>query len=273
MSRRGMRLKIGIIGCGAIGSELSKAIGRQIPEANLIALADIDEEKAKKLSETFPRNPQVLSLEELINQVDLVIECASSSASAEIAERTLSQGKDILVMSVGGLLGKENLFQLAREKNCRIYLPSGALTGLDGVKSAAAGRIDSVTLTTRKPPAGLKGAPYLMKKGIDLNSLTEEKVIFEGTAEEAVEGFPRNINVAATLSLAGVGAAHTRVRIVADPKISRNVHEVEVEGEFGRLVSRTENLPSPSNPKTSFLAILSAIATLKAIVSPVKVGI
>lgn len=267
-----MSLKIGIIGCGAIGSELSKAISSRIPQADLAAIADIDKEKARKLAQAFLPHPQVLPLEELIARVDLVVECASSSASAAITEKTLSRGKDILVMSVGGLLGQENLFQLAREKNCRIYLPSGALAGLDGVKSAAAGRIDSVTLTTRKPPAGLKGAPYLMKKGIDLGSLTKEKVIFQGTAEEAVEGFPRNINVAAALSLAGVGAAHTRVRIVADPAISRNVHEIEVEGEFGRLVSRTENLPSPSNPKTSFLAILSAIATLKAIVSPVKIG-
>jgi aspartate dehydrogenase len=175
-------------------------------------------------------------------------------------------------MSVGGILGKENLFRLARQKNCHLYLPSGALAGLDGVKSAAAGSIDSVTLTTRKPPAGLRGAPYLVREDIDLDSLTEEKVVFEGTAEEAVQGFPRNINVAAALSLAGIGAAKTRVRIVADPKISRNVHEVEVKGEFGRLVSRTENLPSPSNPKTSFLAILSAMATLKAIVSPVRIG-
>ncbi len=267
-----MKLKIGIIGCGAIGRELGRAIGHQIPEADLVAIADIDEEKIKSLSGSLPSAPPALPLEELINQVDLVIECASPSVSAEIAEKTLIQGKDILVMSVGGLLGKESLFQLAREKNCRIYLPSGALAGLDGVKSAAAGRIDSVTLTTRKPPAGLKGAPYLLEKGIDLNSLREERVVFEGTAEEAVKGFPRNINVAATLSLAGIGAAKTRVRIIADPKIFRNVHEVEVEGEFGRLISRTENLPSPSNPKTSFLAILSAIAILKSLVSPVRIG-
>lgn len=268
-----MRLRVGIVGCGAIGKELGRLINSRIPEVNLTAIADIDKEKAKKLAEILPLHPQILSLEELIDRVDLVIECASSSASAAITEQTLTQGKDILVLSVGGLLGQENLFQLAREKNCRIYLPSGALAGLDGVKAAAAGRIDSVTLTTRKSPAGLKGAPYLLRKGIDLDALTEEKVIFQGSAEEAVKSFPRNINVAATLSLAGIGAIRTRVRIVADPRISRNVHEIEVKGEFGRLISRTENLPSPSNPKTSFLAILSALATLKTIVSPYQIGI
>ncbi|NOX97786.1 MAG: aspartate dehydrogenase [Nitrospirae bacterium] len=267
-----MKLKVGIIGCGAIGSELGKAIGSRIPGADLVAVADVDEEKARKLSKNVFPVPRVLSPEELIDEVALVIECASSSAVAAIAEKTLSQGKDIMVMSVGGLLGKMHLFRLAQEKGARIYLPSGALAGLDGVKAAAAGRIDSVILTTRKPPAGLKGAPHLEKAGIDLDALTEEETVFEGTAEEAVEGFPRNINVAATLSLAGIGPAKTRVKIVADPKTSHNVHEIKIEGEFGRLISRTENLPSPSNPKTSFLAILSAIATLEAIVSPVRIG-
>ncbi len=267
-----MKLKVGIIGCGAIGRALGQAINSRIPEIDLVALADIDKEKARKLAENLLSRPQALSSGELINRVDLVVECAASSASAAIVKDALARSKDILVMSVGGLLGKENLLQLAREKNCRIYLPSGALTGLDGVKSAAVGRIDSVTLTTRKPPAGLSGAPYLAREGIDLSSLREEKVIFEGSAEEAVEGFPRNINVAATLSLAGIGVAKTRVRIIADPKISRNIHEIEVEGEFGRLISRTENLPSPSNPKTSLLAIFSAIATLKSLASPVRIG-
>ncbi len=267
-----MKLRIGIVGCGAIGRELGKNINSRIPEVHLVAIADINKEKARKLAEILLPHPRTLSPEELINQVDLVIECASSSASAALVEKTLIQGKDILVMSVGGLLGRENLFQLAQEKNCRIYLPSGALAGLDGVKAAALGRIDSVTLTTRKPLAGLKGAPHLTKKGIDLNSLTEEKVVFRGSTEEAIKGFPKNINVAATLSLAGIGAARSQVKIIADPKISRNVHEIKVEGEFGKLISRTENLPSPSNPKTSFLAILSALATLKTLVSPVRIG-
>ncbi|MBA7660637.1 L-aspartate dehydrogenase [subsurface metagenome] len=175
-------------------------------------------------------------------------------------------------MSVGGLLGNEDLLDLAKKKDCKIYLPSGALAGLDGVKSASVGRIDSITLTTRKPPEGLKGAPYIIRNKIDLDAIIKETVIFEGSANEAVEGFPKNINVSAALSLAGIGAEKTRVRIIADPNLKRNIHEVEVKGEFGRLVSRTENLPSPKNPKTSYLACLSAIATLKGIVSSIKIG-
>ena len=267
-----MALKVGIIGCGTIGGELSRAITAEMPELNLVGLSDIKGQKARELAQRLPTNPQVLPTDELIDQVDLVVEAASKEIAAEIVEKALRRSKDIMVMSTGGLLGKENLFNLAREKNCRIYLPSGALAGLDGVKSAAAGGIDSVTLTTRKPPAGLKGAPYIIENKIDLNSIKEEALIFEGTAEEAVEGFPQNINVAATVSLAGIGPQKTKVRIIADPNTDRNIHQIEVEGKFGKLTSRTENLPSPSNPKTSFLAILSAIVTLKGISARIKVG-
>lgn len=267
-----MALKVGIIGCGTIGSQLGRAITAETPELNLVALSDIEEQKARELAQRLPTKPQVLPTDELIDRVDLVVEAASKEIVAEIVEKALRRGRDIVVMSTGGLLGKENLFNLAKEKNCRIYLPSGALAGLDGIKSAAAGGIDSVTLTTRKPPAGLKGAPYVLQKRIDLNSIKEERLIFEGTADEAVEGFPQNINVAATVSLAGIGPQKTKVRIIADPNTDRNTHQIEVEGKFGKLTSTTENLPSPSNPKTSFLAALSAIATLKGAVARIRVG-
>lgn len=265
-------MKVGIVGCGAIGRELAQAIDREIEEAQLVALTDIDKEKAKELVESLKEKPEILPLDELIERSDLIIEAASKDVVPSLAKKVIDQGKDIMIMSVGGLLGNEDIFNLARKRNSKIYLPSGALAGLDGVKSASIGRIDSVTLTTRKPPEGLKGAPYIKRNKIDLDTITKEKVIFEGSATEAVEGFPQNINVSATLSLAGIGAEKTMVRIIADPEIKRNIHEIEVKGEFGRLISRTENLPSPKNPKTSYLACLSAIATLKGIVNNIKVG-
>ncbi|MBI4708486.1 MAG: DUF108 domain-containing protein, partial [Candidatus Omnitrophica bacterium] len=155
---------------------------------------------------------------------------------------------------------------------CQIYLPSGAICGLDGVKSASLGRIDKVTLTTRKPPRSLEGAPYLVSKGINLSQIKQETLLFEGTAEEAIRGFPQNVNVCATLSIAGIGPEKTRVKIITSPFYTSNIHEVEAEGAFGRLTVRTENVPSPQNPKTSYLAALSAIATLKQILEPVKIG-
>ncbi len=265
-------LKVGIVGCGTIGRELAQAIDREIKEAQLVALADIDGEKARELANSLKEKPEILSLDELVKRSDLIIEAAAKDVVPSLAKKVINQGKDIMIMSVGGLLGNENIFTLAKEKDCKIYLPSGALAGLDGVKSASIGRIDSVTLTTHKPPEGLKGAPYIIKNKIDLDAITEETIIFEGSANEAVGGFPKNVNVSAALSLAGIGAEKTRVRIIVDPGTKRNIHEIEVKGEFGKLVSRTENLPSPKNPKTSYLACLSAIATLKGIVSSLKVG-
>jgi aspartate dehydrogenase len=178
-----------------------------------------------------------------------------------------------MIMSIGGLLANLALFSLAKKKKCRVILPSGAICGLDGIKAASIGGIKKVTLTTRKPPQGLKGAPYVVKNNIDLDSITDEKVIFEGTAEEAVRGFPKNVNVSAMLSIAGLGPQKTRVRIITAPQYTRNMHEIEVEGKFGRLVTRTENVPFPDNPRTSFLAALSAVATLKQILDDtIKIG-
>jgi aspartate dehydrogenase len=181
----------------------------------------------------------------------------------------------MMIMSIGALADEklwEQIKSLALEHNCKVYLPSGAIVGLDGLKSASIGGINSVMLTTRKPPSGLQGAPYIERQGIDLSSLKRATVIFEGCAEDAVKGFPANVNVAATLSLAGIGAKRTKIRIIADPAISRNVHEIHVEGEFGRFETRAENIPSPSNPRTSYLAALSAVATLKKIAEPVQIG-
>jgi aspartate dehydrogenase len=174
-----------------------------------------------------------------------------------------------MIMSVGALADAELFEQLkdqAQRNDCRIYAPSGAVAGIDGIRSAVIGRIDSVVLTTTKPPSGFAGAPYIEEHGIDLSSLSE------GSAADAVWAFPANVNVADTLSLAGIGYAATVVRVIADPGIERNVHQIEVKGEFWSLTVRVENVPSHENPKTSYIAMLSAIATLKKLTEPVWVG-
>lgn len=266
--------KIGIVGCGTIGSYLAKRIEKDFKSsAKISGLCDIDTGKAKALSKKLSKKIPVLSLEKLIDRSDLIIEAASGTVSAMVCEKAIEKGKDAMIMSVGGILKKNKLFTLAKKKRCRIILPSGAICGLDGVKSAGITRIKKVTLTTRKPPQGLKGAPYIVENNIDLDSITGEQVIFEGTADEAVKGFPKNVNVSAILSLAGVGPKKTKVKIVTSPEYMVNTHEIEVEGDFGRLITRTENVPSPDNPKTSFLAALSAVATLKQLLdNTVQVG-
>ena len=127
-------------------------------------------------------------------------------------------------------------------------------------------------MTTKKPPKAFEGVTYLTKNNITLDGLTEDKVIFEGNADLAVFAFPQNINVAAAISIAGIGPEKTIVRIVASPHISRNIHEIEIESEAGKIFTRTENVIHPDNPKTSYLAVLSAIAALKGILSPIKIG-
>jgi len=256
------KIKIGIVGYGAIGSAIAKYCEAELSNrVRLTGVYDLDKKKAT-----------VSSPEKLIASSDLVIEAASQDAAAMVLEKSIKAGKDVMIMSTGGILNRLDLLDSARENNHRVYFPSGAVCGLDGVKAAALGKISSLTLTTRKPPQGLKGAPYIQEKGIDLDSLKDETLIFEGTASSAAKAFPKNINVSAALSLAGIGARDTRVKIVCVPGSRRNTHEIELEGESGRIYVKTENLPFPENPKTSFLAALSAMATLKGIVDTVRVG-
>ncbi len=267
-------LKVGIIGCGTIGSRIAAHIDRKLKgRAKVTVLSDVDDNKAKGLSAALKSRPRIASIPALISSVDLVVEAASAKVSGDIAKRAVKAGKDVMVMSTGGLLKSyKALFGLAEKKRSHVYLPSGAISGLDGLKGAKLSGIKKVTLTTRKPPEGFRGAPYVVKHNIDLGKIRSDKVLFEGNAFKAMEGFPANINVAATLSLCGIGPEKTRVKIIASPSIKRNIHEIEAEGAFGRLTARTENVPSPGNPKTSYMAVLSAMATLDGILGKVKIG-
>ena len=263
------KLKVGIIGYGAIGSEIAKACLAQLKDkVDLVAVFDIDQKKAALAG----GKAAVAKQEDLIKMADIVVEAASASISAKVLEGCIKAKKACMIMSVGGLLGHEELLKKAEEESVRVYIPSGALCGIDGLKAASAGNIESVTLTTRKPPRGLTGAPYLKEKNIDLSDIKKETVVFEGTAIDAVKGFPQNVNVAAVLSLAGCGAKSTRVRIVTSPEYTTNTHEVEITGDFGRIITKTDNVPSKANPKTSAMAIFSAIATLEAAASSVRIG-
>lgn len=200
---------------------------------------------------------------------------SGATASADLAERVLRAGKDPVVMSVGALLDGELLGRLlsaAGERRVRIYVPSGAVVGLDGVKAASVGSLTSVALTTRKPPRSLEGAPYIVQRGIDLRGIDRPTVIYEGPAEEAVRLFPANVNVVAALSLVGLGPERTTVRIVADPSADRIVHEVRAVGDFGELVTVAYNLPHPENPRTGYLAALSAVRLLRRLSERLVVG-
>ena len=267
------KIAVGIIGCGAIGSAIAVACrGRLRDRLRLVALCDAAQPAVTVLMRSLRVRIPSVSMERLIGMSDLVVEAACGAIAPVVLERCLRRKRDCLIMSVGGLLGKEKLLQDAERRGVRVLIPSGAVCGIDGLRAAAAGRIDTVTLTTRKPLKGLTGAPYIVKRGIDLAAVKGEKVIFNGRAADAVKAFPKNVNVSAVLSLAGIGAKKTRVRIVTSPAYTKNTHELEVTGAFGRLVTRTENVPSPTNPKTSAMAFYSAIATLDGFTRSVKIG-
>ncbi|MCJ7443125.1 MAG: aspartate dehydrogenase [Methanotrichaceae archaeon] len=269
-----MLYKIGLVGCGAIGTEVAKAIDRGDISAELVAVCDRSSNCVEQLIKSLKNKPIKVNLLELVDRSDIVVEAASQKAVPSVARLALKKGKSLMIMSVGALADIElyrEIKKLASDHRAKVYIPSGAISGLDGLKSASLGTISKITLTTTKKPASFEGAPYIIEKKIDLKALQKPTLLFEGTAAEAVKAFPANVNVAATLCLAA-REGDVRVRIIADPQIKVNRHEIIAEGDFGQISTKVENIPSPMNPKTSYLAALSAIATLRSIVEPIKIG-
>jgi len=261
------------VGCGAIGGEIARAlVSGSVPGARLAMLVDQEPARCRSLANGLRPKPKTGTLAEAVAAADLVIEAAGMAAVSPVASAVLVGRKDLLVMSVGALLESPEWFDRFGKLNCRLHFPSGAVSGLDALKAAAAGKLKRVLLTTRKPPAGLAGAPFFKRRKIDPAAIKEPTVIFSGNARAAVRLFPANVNVAAAVALTGLGPEKTRVRIVADPAASRNSHTLEAEGDFGRLTAVTENVPSPHNPKTSRLAALSALALLRSLAAGSRQG-
>lgn len=257
-------MKVALIGCGAIGEVIAEAIANKKVKAKLEYLLDSNREKAEKLSKLFEEKPKIAnSIEDILSsEVELVIEAASIKAARQFLPKILEAKKNAMVMSVGVFADEdfyERMLTLAEEKNVKIFLPSGAIGAIDALSSASMEELYEVTLTTIKNPKSF---------GLELK---ERKTLFRGNAIEAIEKFPQNINVAVTLALAGIGIKKTKVEIIADPKVRRNMHRIKVRGSFGEFNFEVKNEVSPKNPKTSYLAALSAIATLKRIVSPIKI--
>ena len=254
---------MGLIGCGTIGKALAGECryGPLARRVQLTALYDVHREKAEALARRMRRRPEVaLSTEALVRASDLILEAASPAAVPSLLRAVGRYRKDLLVMSTAGLLQAKRELRNIQNAGCRITIPSGALVGVDGLKSFSVGPIRRVTLTTRKPP-----------RSFGLPSLRKAKTLLSGSALRAIRAYPQNVNVAATVLLAGIPLRKFHVRIIADPTLSRNAHELTVEGRDGRFVCRTENVPS-SNPKTSRLAILSARRTFRQLFQPVHVG-
>lgn len=266
-------LKVAIGGLGAIGMKVARTLDEGgIPGCRLVAVSAGDKDRARQRVADFNSPPDVTDLAGLADKADIIVECVPARLFDEIARPALEAGRIFIPLSVGALLERMELVDLAKRKGGRIHVPSGALLGLDAVAGAAAGEIRSVTMETRKPPRGLKGAPYVEQNDIDLDAVTEPTVIFEGSAREAVKGFPANVNVAVALSLAGIGADRTTIRLYADPTVDRNTHTITVDADSTRFTMKIEGVPSPENPATGKLTPLSVIAALRNISGPLRVG-
>lgn len=272
-------MKVGLIGCGAIGTALARMIeAGEAGDVEVVWVYDLRRDCSQRLASGLSSRPKILNDAAEIyrdRSAELVVEAASQGAVRDYSLGIISSGKDLLILSVGALSDKNFLDELraeARRLGRKIYIPSGAVIGIDGVKSLSLRKVQEVRLITRKPPSAFRGNEYLKKKKIKLTGLRAPKIIFTGPAREAVKAFPASVNVAATLSLAGVGFDRTMVTIIADPRIRRNIHEIRARGESGELIAKSINVPFPESPRTSYLAALSAARTLRNLGETIKVG-
>jgi aspartate dehydrogenase len=264
---------IALIGCGTIGKEIAFAVDiGKIKNASIVALFDKVKSAAEELSSNLHNNnPHIYSdFSEFISSssfrdTDVVVEAASQDAVNTFCKRILENGKSLIIMSVGALADQSlwsDLLNKAYQNTSRIYIPTGAIAGIDAIRSVKH-LIESVTLTTTKNPKALADAPFFNSTGFDPFKINQKRLIYEGNADDAVKKFPSNVNIAAVLGLAGIGIENTKVRIVIDPNTDRNQHEITVNGKFGEIAISVSNIPSTTNPKTSFLAVLSAIECLR----------
>ncbi len=268
-------MNILVIGCGSIGGEVIEECDN-LDRVERCYVYDHHMEKARECAKDLRKVSVIEDFYDVLEEVQLVVEAASQEAVKEYLPETLKKGIDVMIMSIGALADdrlREELFSYARKNNTNIYLPTGALCGIGGVESASVVGVDEVTLETKKSPDSLRGSKFVKENDIDLDSMEEETVIYQGPASEAVKNFPKNVNVAAALSIAGIGFERTKVKIICDPHTDKNSHTIKLKGAAGELLGVSRNVPFPENPRTSYLAALSAISALRKICGNVWSGV
>lgn len=268
----GRERTVAVAGLGAVGNVVARSLDQGIPGVRLVAVSARNQERATGIVAGFKRRVPVESLTRLPEIAEVVVECLPAAAFPVLAEPTLRAGRTLVVISVGALVAYPDTIELAGKFGAQIIVPSGALIGLDAVQAAAQGRIYSIRMITRKPPAGFAGAPYLRENSISLDGLSEALKVFEGTARDAVKGFPANVNVAAALGLAANGLDTTLIEIWADPTIDRNRHTIVVDSDSAKLEMTISNIPTAENPATGKITALSVIAALRKLGSPLRIG-
>ena len=249
-------MKVAIIGSGAIGA----FVRERLVDLGVTEVAQIV--RAGK-EDAVSSPPRLSSLADIPTKPDLIIDCGGHTALAQFGPNALAMGIDVLTVSLGALANstlEADLKHAAQNGGARLHLASGAIGGLDALRSAAAGYLSSVTYKGRKPPQGWYGSPAEEKT--DLGRLTEAFTHFQGTAREAALAYPKNANVAAAVALSGLGMDDTRVELIADPNVNENIHEVVATGDFGQFSFQIAGQGLPGSPKSSALAAMSVVASV-----------
>lgn len=257
-------LKIAMIGCGAIGASVLELLHGD-PDVVVDRVVTVPDARAQTEAVVARWAPQARVMESLAAETpDLVVECAGHAAIAEHVVPALKRGIPCIVASVGALSAPgmaQILDRAAQHGGTQVQLLSGAIGGIDALAAARVGGLDSVVYTGRKPPGAWKGTPAEVM--CDLDTLTAAYCIFDGSAEQAAQLYPKNANVAATLSLAGLGLQRTRVQLFADPGVTDNIHHVEARGAFGCFDLTMRGKPLAANSKTSALTVYSVVRALR----------
>lgn len=263
---------VAVAGLGSVGMRVARALDAGIPGLALRAVSARDLEAAATRVADFAQPPRLMSLDALGLEADIVVECLPPDRFRAIAEPVLARGATLVAASAGALLANDDLEALARETGGRIIVPSGALAGLDALAAAKEAGLEEVRLVTRKPPKAFGTEVETDNGPRPTADIAEAVRLFAGTAREAVKRFPKNVNVAATVSLAGVGPDRTMVEVWADPAVTANRHELTVRSAAAEVHVGTLNLPDPDNPKSSAITGHSIVASLRRLTAPVAVG-
>ena len=265
-------MKIGIIGFGAIGFDVAKKLDKETDQFNVIGVHSRTKNKIIEKTASFNSPLKYLDLDEICKICDLVIDCAPKEAFKKIVQKCFSYKTKLITVSGAGILENLQLVNKARQYSTQIFLASGAIIGLDGLSAVSEGEVNFVKMTTRKPPNALINAKFVLENNIKLDNLNEPKLIFSDNAYEGAKAFPANVNVAAAVGLAGVGAKKTQLEIWADPNLSKNTHSILVNSDSSNFKIEIENIQSEKNPGTGKITALSVVASLRGIISSLKVG-
>ena len=265
-------MNVGIVGFGSIGSQVAKALINGVEDFSLYGITSRSKSNAQERIAKLDKNIKIYDLGTLVDNCEIIIDCAPKEAFRDIATQCINKERKLITVSGSGILDNLDLEELAKTKNSQIILATGAILGLDALRAASESNINSVTMTTRKPPNALSNAPFVINNNIELNNLLEPKLIFKGSATDGAKAFPANVNVAAAVGLAGIGANKTKLEIWADPKLKRNTHKVEVDSDSAIFEMSIQNVQTPENPGTGKITGLSVIACLRGLKSSFKIG-